>query len=243
MEDKINKVLFVVLILCMVMLPGCRDHNNEIITDNHVLLFHGLAMSSMIMYPLELYLEDLGYTVYNIGYPSTSETIEEIVNGHVQPWIKKVYRETGNPVHIVTHSMGGIIVRYYLGKNGNEHVKSMVMIAPPNRGSMMASILKEYSLARWFFGPALKQLSVDGENIIDELQPLQVPTGIIAGCYSINPVNSFLIPGDDDGTVAVSHTIAPGMLDHVVVPKSHSGILFDQRVHRMVASFLASGEF
>jgi len=228
----------------MIMLPGCMQNNQEKMnTGNHVLLFHGLAMNSLVMYPLEQYLEYRGYAVHNIGYPSTSMTIEEIVNNYVEPQIEKVYRESGQPVHIVTHSMGGIIVRYYLAKKRNIHVRSMVMIAPPNRGSFMADVLKEFAIARWFFGPALEQLGTDGENIIDELYPLQVPTGIIAGCYSLNPVNSCIIPGEDDGTVAVANTIAPGMQNFAVVPNSHTGILFDRAVHRMVADFLASGEF
>jgi len=219
---------------------GIAAHENE---REHVILLHGLAMSSMIMIPLGLYLEDQGYVVHNINYPSTSRTVESISSGYIRPVVESIRHQGGGNIHIVTHSMGGIVARYYLSMYSASPVTSMVMIAPPNRGSTMAEVLKKYKVARWFFGPALAQLSTGSGSIVHMLNPLSIPTGVIAGCASMNPVNSLILPGDDDGTVAVSHTAAEGMHDFVVIPRSHSGILFDRKVYELVVRFLREGSF
>ncbi len=215
-----------------------REHDRE-----HVILLHGLAMSSLIMTPLALYLEEQGYIIHNINYPSTSKTIEVIASEYIRPVVESIRNKNDGNIHFVTHSMGGIVARYYLSMYPESSITSMVMIAPPNRGSTMAEVLKKYTVARWFFGPALVQLSTGLGSILSRLDPLKIPTGVIAGCASMNPVNSLILPGDDDGTVAVSNTPVKGMHDFVVIPRSHSGILFDKKVYELVVHFLRKGSF
>ncbi|MFW5770334.1 MAG: esterase/lipase family protein [Spirochaetota bacterium] len=226
--------------LLLAGITGIDEHENE---REHVILLHGLAMSSLIMTPLKLYLEEQGYVVHNINYPSTSKTIESIASEYIRPVVDSIRHQGDGNIHIVTHSMGGVAARYYLHMYPASPVTSMVMIAPPNRGSTMAEVLKKYKIARWFFGPALTQLSTGSGSILHRLDPLKVPTGVIAGCASMNPVNSLILPGDDDGTVAVSHTPVEGMHDFVVIPRSHSGILFDKKVYKLVVRFLREGSF
>ena len=48
---------------------------------------------------------------------------------------------------------------------------------------------------------------------------------------------------DNDGTVAVSETVIPGLDDHVVLPHSHIGMLFANDVADQVAHFLRHGRF
>ncbi len=215
-----------------------REHDRE-----HVILLHGLAMSSLIMTPLALYLEEQGYIIHNINYPSTSKTIEGIASEYIRPVVESIRNKNEGDIHFVTHSMGGIVARYYLTMYPGSPITSMVMIAPPNRGSTMAEVLKKYKVARWFFGPSLIQLSTGSGSILHSLDPLKIPTGVIAGSASMNPVNSLILKGDDDGTVAVSHTPVKGMRDFVVLPRSHSGILFDKKVYELVMRFLRGGSF
>ena len=48
---------------------------------------------------------------------------------------------------------------------------------------------------------------------------------------------------DNDGTVAVSETMIPGLTDHLVLPHSHIGMLFASDVADQVAHFLRHGHF
>ena len=234
----------IVVLLCIVLLlPDIKGFAEQDNGREHVILLHGLAMSSLIMTPLELYLEKHGYIVHNIDYPSTSKTIDAVASEYLRPVVESILEENDVEVHIVTHSMGGIVARYYLSIYPGTSIKSMVMIAPPNRGSTMAELLKKYTIARWFFGPSLEQLSTGSGSILSSMAPLHIPTGVIAGCASMNPMNSLLIPGEDDGTVAVMHTPIKGMSDFAVIPRSHSGILFHKEVYAMVVRFLRKGRF
>jgi hypothetical protein len=49
--------------------------------------------------------------------------------------------------------------------------------------------------------------------------------------------------GDSDGTVAVAETRLAGLADHVVVPASHTGLVFSPIAARQVVAFLRDGRF
>ena len=67
--------------------------------------------------------------------------------------------------------------------------------------------------------------------------------GVLAGSRSLNPLGSWLIPGDDDGTVGVASTRVDGMRDFRVLETSHSRILRDPRALAEVVHFLETGAF
>ena len=54
---------------------------------------------------------------------------------------------------------------------------------------------------------------------------------------------SWLIPGEDDGTVAVDRTRVQGMSDHIVVDASHTFIMLCDEAIRQTLAFLREGRF
>ena len=48
-----------------------------------VVLLHGLARSEISLTPMQIALENEGYKVVNRGYPSTEATIQELVDDYV----------------------------------------------------------------------------------------------------------------------------------------------------------------
>ena len=68
--------------------------------------------------------------------------------------------------------------------------------------------------------------------------------GAIAGTQQLGLAQLFVnIPGDNDGVVSVEETRLPGLADHLVMPVSHSGMLFSGAVADQCASFLRDGRF
>ena len=67
--------------------------------------------------------------------------------------------------------------------------------------------------------------------------------GVVAGDFSIDPVSSAIIPGEDDGKVSVDSTRVQGMRDHIIVSASHTFFPQNQEVHRQAAHFLRFGAF
>ena len=49
--------------------------------------------------------------------------------------------------------------------------------------------------------------------------------------------------GPSDGTIAVSETRLPGLADHLVLPVTHTGMLFSGEVAAATSTFLQTGRF
>jgi pimeloyl-ACP methyl ester carboxylesterase len=185
-----------------------------------------------------------GYVVSNLAYPSQRADIRTLANVTLGP----VFAATpaGTRIHIVTHSLGGILVRQYLHDHGTPaSLGRIVMLAPPNGGSELVDHLRNWSLYRWINGPAGLQLGTDDTSVPRMLGPLPPGTevGIIAGSTSLNPLFSALINGPDDGKVSVARTHLRGESAHLTVPHSHTWLMWRRPVLTEIQSFLRTGRF
>lgn len=208
-----------------------------------VVLLHGLARSSTSFLVLENVLEAVGYDVVNADYPSTSYTIEKLASDVVPRAIAKCPK--GGDIHFVTHSMGGILLRYHFQdpENRPKNLGATVMLAPPHKGSYLVDQLAEVPGFDLWNGEAGLQLSAAADSLPNRLGPLEFPVGIIAGSQSISPVFSSIIPGEDDGKVSIESTKVDGMDDHIVLPVTHTFIMNDPTVIMHVATYLREGAF
>jgi triacylglycerol lipase len=99
----------------------------------HVVLLHGLARTSNSMNALESMLSQEGYQILNIYYPSRKFQIPELAKLIRAGIAAKT--AGAEKVHFITHSMGGIIIRYIQRHNPLTNIGRVVMLSPPNHGS------------------------------------------------------------------------------------------------------------
>ncbi|MCK4556652.1 MAG: alpha/beta hydrolase, partial [Candidatus Aminicenantes bacterium] len=181
--------------------------------------------------------------VINVDYPSTEHPIEYLAENVLGEIIERFTTDSGIKIHFVTHSMGGIIVRYYLNHHNLDSLGRVVMLSPPNQGSELVDHLRDTYLYKKKNGPSGQQLGTDKESVPLSLGPVDFELGVITGSLSFNPASSMVLPGPDDGIVSVESAKIEGMTDFIVMPNSHTFIMKSKSVIKQIIHFLENGEF
>jgi len=208
--------------------------------DHLVLLVHGLGRSRASFGGLERALKMAGYDVATIAWPSTRRGLGDNA-GAIGSLIEDL--EGVRRVSFVTHSLGGLLTRELLARDAawrsRVSVDSVVMIAPPSRGSAMADVLQyvppvNLLLWRGLFSATSRHAAT--------LPAPDVPFGIIAagrGGAGYNP----LLAGDDDLIVRVAETRLDGAADWVQVHGLHAFAMNAPETVRAVLNFLKFHRF
>jgi len=203
-----------------------------------VILIHGIVRSSKSMGKLRERLERDGYHVFGLDYPSTRVGIAKSAE-----YLHRVIQSLDGieEINLVVHSLGGLIVRQYCKDHKDKRLHRMVMLGVPNNGAQLADRFERNVLFRAIFGPAGRQLGTDPDGLISKLPAPPFEFAIIAGARGSLKGYNPLIPGDDDGTVAVSSTRLPGAADFMTVRSLHSFMMRNSEVIDATARFLKSG--
>ena len=243
-------LLFVCLITiqltgCSTMMPIQKikpelmaQQKNEI-----VVLLHGLARTEKSMSSLQHTLQQHHYQVLNLYYPSRHHSIDVLAQQFVLPQLQKLGDPKDIKVHFVTHSMGGIIVRYLAHHQMFTPSGRVVMLGPPNHGSEIVDKIGHWTLFNKLNGAAGNQLSTYWDSIPNQLGRANFEVGVIAGDRSINWINSRMIYGADDGKVSVESAKLEGMKDFMVVHTTHPMMMKNSKVMKQTLHFLKHGYF
>ncbi len=223
-----------VFIACLTMAVPAQADNKK----DTVVLLHGMGRSAVTMRPLETYLRFQGYRTVNISYASRKKSIVELTND-IHDQLKDVKTPEGGQLHFIGYSMGGLLADSYIRKHRPADLGRVVMIGTPNQGSEVADYLAEYEMYKQHFGPAGMELRTGRKIHTPDYE-----VGVIAGDISIDPISSLLlIPGQDDGKVAVNKTKLPKMKDHIVVHATHVFMMNNPIVIKQAVNFLRNGRF
>lgn len=184
----------------------------------------------------------MGYVVVNKGYPSRKQTIETSA-ALIGRGVGLCRTKGAAPIHFVTHSQGGIVLRQYFSNHTVADAGRVVMLAPPNHGSEIADHLN----GRWWYnratGAAGRELGTNGGSLPNRLGAMPLSVGVIAGTRSHEPWFAHYFRGPNDGKVSVESTKLDGMSDFIAVDASHTFMMDSPKVWVQVAAFLADGRF
>ncbi len=144
-------------------------------------------------------------------------------------------------LHLVGHSLGGLLVMRMLTQTPRLPPGRVVLLGSPVARSRAAESLAASTVGRAMLGPAgMEELVLEqGRRWTGERE-----IGVIAGNsrFGLGHVIGH-IDEENDGSVAVEETRLPGAQDHIILPVSHSGMVFSPEVAQQVGHFLVHGAF
>lgn len=227
----------------------CQAKLNEIklerklpkMSGEGVVLVHGITRSSKSMAAYRQPLEKAGFRVFPFDYPSTRvdlDTAAEYLNQVIES-LDGIER-----LHIVAHSMGGVVTRTYRAKHHDERLKRLVLVGSPQKGAELADLMrgKANLVFKTVFGPAGQQLVTDSDGFLKKLPTPDIEFAVIAGGHPPNGFNP-LIPGDDDGIVSLESTRLSGAADFLFVESLHLALNRNESAHAATVRFLQTGKF
>ena len=199
-----------------------------------VLLLHGIWMRAAVTRTLAERLGSAGYRVLRIDYASVQAPFSEHFS-----MLDRAMGEQRAAVHIVGHSLGGVLAMHYLLQRPQSPPGRLVCLGSPLRGSLLAQRLERAGLAKFGLGHARAALT---QPLPDWQGSREV--GVIAGTLALG-MGMLLGPLNEpcDGTVAVRETQLPGIREHLTLRVSHTGLLYSKRTAEATVRFLRNGSF
>lgn len=184
-----------------------------------VILLHGLMQNRSSLLLLERRLRAAGYQAVSINTP-TWLPLDRLIDRLAES-VAAVRRTTGaSQVHLVGHSMGGLLARCYLHRqHGPPPVAACVTIGSPHHGTELAT------LAFSRLGRALHPAS----PLLSSLNSAPPPPGVrLVSLYS----------HDDNLVVPASSATLEGALNIPFTGLGHIALLFSPAVARAVIDSL-----
>jgi pimeloyl-ACP methyl ester carboxylesterase len=231
------------LVLAAAMLPSAHASEPQAVRGERVVLLHGLARSASSMSRMAKALERAGFDVCNVSYPSRKHAIEELAVDFVGSAVLACFPKDDQPVHFVTHSLGGVILRQLAASGVDIRFGRIVMLSPPSEGSEIVDKFADWWMFRKLNGPAGSELGTGVDSVPLRLGATSLDVGVITGDRSVNWILSTFIPGQDDGKVSVSRARLNGMHDFLVVHSSHPFIMRNAVAIDQTMCYLEHGQF
>ena len=191
----------------------------------------GLWMPAALMAVFASRLSRAGYATRRFAYWG-----RDAVEANVERLAQYI---DGRCVHLVGHSLGGVLIFDLLQSHPELRCGSVVLLGAPVRGCFAGRRLGAASIGRWMMGACASRWSER-----DACWRRREPLGVIAGTRPLGLGRALgALPGENDGVVRVEETAVDGMSEQVLLPMGHSWLPVSRRVASMVDRFLQAGRF
>jgi hypothetical protein len=206
--------------------------------NSAVILIPGFLGSDRYLTQLHSWLQHIGYRPYSSGITLNAECPNLLIRHRLSETIDRALDETGRQVHVVGHSLGGIIARSIANQRPKD-VASVITLAAAFRGSLHRSI----------HSVVLRAAKTVRKQILQEHGPQVLPA-----CYTSRCTCDFLthlrckIPSSvletavytrNDGVVDWRCCVTGDPDVDCEVSGTHLGLVFNASVYKIIADRLA----
>lgn len=200
-----------------------------------VVLIPGFLGTDRYLLQLQSWLARIGYRPYLSGIGLNAECPNILIQQRLRDTIEKALAETGRKIHLIGHSLGGIIARSAACQRPND-IASVITLASPFRGTVLHhAVLRAAESVR--------------RHILQEHGPKVLPTCYTARCTCdfLNHIRCSTPPCVAETAI---YTRADGIVDwqycmtgdpevDIEVPGTHLGLVFNATVYNAIADRLA----
>jgi pimeloyl-ACP methyl ester carboxylesterase len=197
-----------------------------------IICIHGFARDNRDMQFLYEKFLDTGYDAYNANLPTTFGSLQDCIDALHQQ-INDLLREYTD-IHIVCHSMGGIILRGYLAQHKTKNIHSLTLIGTPYHGSQLARMLSWVPFYTQIFKP-IRSLIPRKVKIIPDI-PKSIPLQLIIGTKPFG-IGQYLLAQPNDGRVSEPEALTQSAQRIIYIDEIH------HRVQKTQEAFTACLDF
>ncbi len=200
-----------------------------------VIVIPAFLMTDLYLTEFRAWINRIGYKAYFSGIGRNTECPNLLIQHKLNATIRKAYKQTGRKVHLVGHSLGGVLARAAASQMP-DRIASVITLGSPFRGvSVHRSVLRAAELVR---GHILER---HGKGVLPACYTAECTCNFLQSLVTELPesVAETAIFTKSDGIVdwRVCRTGNPGV--DFEVSATHIGLAFNPIVFDVVAHRLA----
>jgi triacylglycerol lipase len=200
-----------------------------------VVLVPGFLGTDSYLAQLRSWLERIGYRPYFSGIGLNAECPNLLIQQRLNESIERALMETGRKIHLIGHSLGGIIARSVANQRPDD-IASVIMLASPFRGTVAhKTVLRAAEMVR-------KQiLAQHGEGVLPTCYTGRCTCRFLDSLRRKMPkaVLETAIYTRNDGVVDWHYCVTGNPSVDFEVPGTHIGLAFNPSVYNIIANRLA----
>jgi pimeloyl-ACP methyl ester carboxylesterase len=200
-----------------------------------VVVIPGFLGTDLYFLELHSWLGRIGYRPYFSGIGVNAECPNLLVKRHLNETVERAVAETGGKIHLIGHSLGGVIARSLAGQRPQD-VASVITLASPIRGTAASrTILRAADAIR------MRILQENGRSVLPTCYTGRCTCNFVDSLKRDIPDSMFetAIYTRDDGIVDWRYCRTMNPEFDFEVPGTHIGMAFNPTVYAIVAERLA----
>jgi pimeloyl-ACP methyl ester carboxylesterase len=232
----LQEALFGIEILLLHASPifyGCGAPSGD---NSAVVIIPGFLGSDMYLVEMYAWLRRIGYRPYFSGIGVNAECPNLLIRSRLIQTIERARRETGRRVHLLGHSLGGLLARSAASERAAQ-VRSVITLGSPFRGTVLhPRVHHEVERVR------KRILLTHGDNVLPECYTGQCTCSFLSSLRTDLPswVTETAVYTRTDGFVDWRYCMTGRAGSDFEVSGTHIGLAFNPAAYAIIANRLAA---